>query len=96
MTINIKDKANKTAEIVSVASGRQKATLVLKNASYFNVFTGEVEVGDIAISNGKIAGIGSYEGIREINLEGKGICTPGLCDGHIHIESTQLTPVEFA
>ena len=81
--------------LIASAAGEVKADLVLKNAKILNVFTRELEEGDVAVKDGVIVGIGSYSGEEEINLEGKIIC-PGLIDGHIHIESSMLSPSEFA
>ncbi|MGC6176316.1 adenine deaminase [Lacrimispora sp. 38-1] len=83
------------AERIFAASGRKKPSLVLKNARVVNVFTSELEDGDIAIEGGYIVGIGSYEGETEVDLGGKVVC-PGLIDGHIHLESSMLSPEEFA
>jgi adenine deaminase len=83
------------AERILAASGRKKPSLVLKNTRMVNVFTSELEDGDIAIEGGYIVGIGSYEGETEIDLGGKVVC-PGLIDGHIHLESSMLSPEEFA
>ncbi|MCD7729628.1 MAG: adenine deaminase [Clostridia bacterium] len=96
MDYKIRTCAEELSRRVMVAAGKRKADLVLKNAEFLNVFTGEICKGDIAVQDGKIAAIGSYDGEKEIDLAGKGVCTPGLTDGHIHIESTQLTPEEFA
>ena len=89
------EKSDELKELISAARGEEKADLVLKNAKVLNVFTGELEECDVAIRNGYIAGLGSYEGYAEIDLTGKIIC-PGLIDGHIHIESSMLAPSEFA
>lgn len=80
---------------LSVARGKEKAELVLKNASIVNVFTEAIEVADVAICNGRIAGIGVYEGETELNCSGKYVA-PGFLDGHIHLESSMMKPVEFA
>lgn len=80
---------------LSVARGAEKAELVLKNAEYINVFTEKLEHGDIAICNGYIVGIGEYEGEEEIDCTGQCIA-PGFLDGHIHLESSMLLPIEFA
>jgi adenine deaminase len=80
---------------IAVAAGLEKADLVLKNGNVFNVFTGDFIKGDIAIVGGKIAGIGSYLGVEEIDVAGK-YMTPGFIDAHMHIESTLLSPSEFA
>lgn len=81
--------------IIAVASGREKADLVLKSAMYLNVFSNEFLHGDIAVANGLIAGIGEYEGENEINVNGK-LILPGFIDAHIHLESSMVTPSEFA
>ena len=80
---------------IDVAAGREPAELVLKNARIINVFTSEIIEGDIAVQNGLIAGIGSYQGLEEIDLEGAYV-SPGLIDGHVHLESAMVTPAEFA
>lgn len=80
---------------IKVAKGEEKAELVLKNAQVFHVFTGEFIKNDVAIENGRIAGIGKYEGKKELDLKGKYL-TPGFIDSHIHIESSMLSPLEFA
>ncbi len=90
----INRKAAEKQLLMKVASGREKADLVLKNAVYVNVFTNELSHGDIAVKNGVIAGIGDYEGKTEINMEGK-VVAPGLIDAHIHLESSLVTPAEF-
>lgn len=81
--------------LADVAAGRRKADVVLKNAAYLDVFSVCMRRGDIAVCGGKIAGVGEYEGEVEYDFGGK-IVTPGLIDGHMHIESTQLSPEEFA
>ena len=81
--------------IIAVAAGREKADLVLKNAKYLNVFSNEFLCGDIAVANGLIAGVGKYDGKTEIDVSGK-LVLPGFIDAHIHLESTLVTPAEFA
>ena len=81
--------------IIAVAAGREKADLVLKNAKYLNVFSNEVLCGDIAVANGLIAGVGKYDGKTEIDVSGK-LVLPGFIDAHIHLESSMVTPAEFA
>lgn len=83
------------AQLVQAASGAQKAQLVLKGAQIVNVFTERLEQADVAIQDGVIAGIGTYEGEQEIDLSGKVIC-PGFLDGHIHLESAMVSPGAFA
>lgn len=92
----INRKLNKKLHVVEVASGRQKADLVLKNATYVNVFCNELSHGDIAVAGGLIAGMGEhYEGAVEIDMGGK-LVLPGFVDAHIHLESALVSPKEFA
>lgn len=81
--------------LIAVAAGREKADLVLKNAKYLNVFSNEFLCGDIAVANGLIAGVGKYVGKTEIDVSGK-LVLPGFIDAHIHLESSMVTPAEFA
>lgn len=82
-------------QYIDAAAGRAKADIVLKNASYVNVYTGRTDKGDIAIVGDRIVGVGKYEGIKEYDVEGLTVL-PGYIDGHVHIESSQLSPEEFA
>ncbi len=91
----IQRKLMKKQYIVNVASGRQKADLVLKNATYVNVFSNELCQGDIAVAKGQIVGMGSYDGEVEVDVSGKIVC-PGFIDAHIHLESSLVSPKEFA
>ena len=81
--------------LIAVAAGREKADLVLKNAKYLNVFSNEFLCGDIAVANGLIAGVGKYDGKTEIDVSVK-LVLPGFIDAHIHLESSMVTPAEFA
>lgn len=80
---------------IDLAYGNIKAEMVLKNAKIVNVFSHEIIDGDIAIDNGKIVGIGKYDGLEEIDMKGKYV-SPGFIDGHVHIESSMVSPGEFA
>ena len=83
------------SEIINVARGLEKADLVIKNANIVNVLSEEIHKGDIAISNGVIAGIGEgYSGEKEIDVNGAYV-TPSFIDGHVHLESTMMLPSEF-
>lgn len=81
--------------LIDVAAGRAKAQMVFKNTNLVNVFTGEIYKTDVAVHDGYIAGIGEYCGAIELDMEGKYLC-PGFMDGHVHIESSMVTPGEFA
>ena len=67
---------------------------MLKGGTIVNVFTERTEIGDIAIEDGCIAGIGEYDGLVNVDMTGRYIC-PGFIDGHIHIESSMVSPPEF-
>nr|WP_230371756.1 adenine deaminase [Enterococcus avium] len=82
--------------MIDVAAGREPADLVLKNANVIDVYQAEMISGDLAIVDGKIAGInGEYQGKETIDLKGK-IVAPGFIDPHIHVESSYVTPEEFS
>ena len=82
-------------QMIDVAAGRTRADLVLKNANVVNVFTGDVTPGDIAIHGAYIAGIGEYVGNEVIDLKGKYV-SPSFIDGHVHVESSMVMPIEYA
>ncbi|MDR2481564.1 MAG: adenine deaminase [Spirochaetaceae bacterium] len=80
--------------LVQVAAGDKPADLVIRGAAVACVYSGTFIEGDIAIAEGLIAGIGSYQG--EKTIEAKGLyALPGFIDSHIHIESTHLCPEEL-
>lgn len=81
-------------KLIEVAAGRRKADLVLKNCKVINVFSGKIVEGDIAISDKWIAGIGEYEGEKEIDANHK-YASPCYIDSHIHIESSYVSPEEI-
>ena len=91
----INRKLTKKLRVIAVAAGREKADLVLKNATYVNVFSNELCHGDIAVAEGLIVGMGEYSGNVEVDMGGK-IVLPGFVDAHIHLESSLVSPVEFA
>lgn len=81
-------------QVIDTAMDRQKADLVIKNCHVVNVFSGRIQTADLAVTAGKIVGIGSYEGKEEVDGTGK-YAAPGFIDGHIHIESSYLSPEEL-
>lgn len=90
----INRKLLKKQRIISVAAGREPADLVLKNATYVNVFSGELCTDDIAVAGGLIVGLGKYQGKVETDMTGR-IILPGFLDAHIHLESSLVSPKEF-
>jgi len=94
-TGKINRKLTKKQHIIDVAAGRVPADLVIKNASFVNVFSNQLRQGDIAITEGLFVGIGAYEGRQVLDAAGK-IIVPGFIDAHIHLESSLVCPSEFA
>ncbi|MEC5425922.1 adenine deaminase [Virgibacillus sp. C22-A2] len=80
---------------IEVASKRRKAELVIKNGKIIDVFNQDLIEADVAIQAGVIVGIGEYEGEQVIDANGKYI-SPSFIDSHVHIESSMVTPKEFA
>ena len=79
---------------IDVAAGRRIADAVIKNAKVVDVFNGKIIEGDIAFSDGYIAGVGQYEGECVHDANGC-YAAPGFIDSHIHIESSCVTPEEI-
>ena len=87
---------SKPARLILVAKGELSADLILANAKVVNVFTGEIEPGDVAIYGGMIAGVDSYTRAKQVlNLKGKYLA-PGLINGHTHLESSMLDVGQYA
>ncbi|MGX4765729.1 adenine deaminase [Bacillus mojavensis] len=80
---------------LNASARRQKADIVIKNGKIMDVYNHEWIYEDIAITDGVIVGLGQYEGEETIDAEGQ-IIVPGFIDGHVHIESSMVTPIEFA
>ncbi len=81
--------------LIDCALGLEQCDLTIKNVNIFNVFTGEVEHGTVGIADGKIVGIGRYEGKTEYDGRGRYLL-PSFLDAHIHVESSLLSPEAFA
>ena len=82
-------------EKLSMARGEKPAELLFKNAKLVNVLSGEIYPANVAVSDGRVVGIGDYEAKKTINLKGAYLA-PALIDGHFHVESSMLTMPEFA
>ncbi len=86
----------KLTHFLPIARGDEPADLVLRNGRVINVFTGEIVETDVAIAGDTIVGLGpDYAAKEEIDLGGRYVC-PGLMDAHVHIESSMVTPPQFA
>ncbi len=79
---------------LKVARGEIPADLVISGGRVANVYTGELQRLDVAMVDGVIAGLGDYDGPR-VEVQGRYLL-PGLIDGHLHLESSMLTPRELA
>ena len=82
--------------LIACASGKVKADLVIKNCQIVNVLSGEIYLGEVAIVDGKIIGMGAteYDGEQIFDAQGK-FLAPGFIDAHIHIESSYISPEQL-
>lgn len=81
---------------LAAARGDRPADLVLRNGRLVNVISGEIYPTDIVIHDRHVVALGAgYSGKREVDIAGKYVA-PGLIDAHVHIESSLVTPPEFA
>lgn len=83
------------AHLIDVAAGRVPADTVIQNCRVIDVYSGEIVEGDIALCDGKIAGIARYEGRETVDAQGL-YAAPGFIDSHIHIESSYVSPEEIS
>jgi adenine deaminase len=82
--------------LLAVARGDEPADLLLRRARVVNVFSAEVLEADVAVSDGRIAGVGEgWEARETVDLTGR-VLAPGLIDAHVHVESAMVPPREFA
>ena len=102
MVHHIKTWAESAPRLVAVAAGRSPADMVIRGGKLVNVQSREVLEGwQVAVADGRFAYVGPDAShcigpdTEVIEAEGR-YMIPGLCDGHMHIESGMLTPAEFA
>jgi adenine deaminase len=83
-------------DLISIAKGDRPADLLLRGARIVNVFTGEIYPANVAIAGDRIAGVGGdyLDGREVLELEGL-LLAPGLINGHLHVESSLLSPAEY-
>lgn len=82
--------------LARVARGLEPADLVVRNARVVDVFGLETFAADVAVAGGRVAGVGEYQDATDV-LDARGATlAPGLVDGHLHLESSLLTPGRFA
>jgi adenine deaminase len=80
---------------LAVARGNEPADLVIRGGRVFSVFTREWLETDVAVADGVVAGLGSYEGRETFDAAGRFV-VPGFIDAHMHLESVKLMVDEFA
>lgn len=80
---------------LDAAAGRRPIELLLKDARLINVFSGAIQRTSVGVHQGRFVGTGSYKARKVLDLEGMYLA-PGFIDGHCHLESSMLTPREFA
>jgi adenine deaminase len=91
------NREEELSHLIDVAKGDVPPDLLLKGAQVVNVFSGEVYAANVAIAGEWIAGVGAEydEGKEVLDLDGL-FLLPGLINGHLHLESSLLTPAEYA
>ncbi len=83
-------------QLIRVARGDMLADLVLTNCRLVNVYSGEIAETQVAIAGNRIAGIGpGYRSKETLDLSGRYLC-PGFINAHVHVESSMVTPIEYA
>lgn len=85
----------KKEHLIAAALEKELPDLVFKNAKVVDVFCHQIKICDVAVTDGYIVGLGNYSGKKEISMEGNYLM-PSFVDSHIHIESSMLTPPEYA
>lgn len=108
--MTVSEDVAKIARRIDVATGKAPADLVIRNANVVNVFLRKVELCDVAVADGCIAGVypaaknaGSeaaedivkIDAEKEVDAEGKYLI-PGLIDAHTHVEMAYVSPSAFA
>ncbi|MBM3274095.1 MAG: adenine deaminase, partial [Candidatus Sericytochromatia bacterium] len=82
--------------LIEVARGTQPADLLIRGGRLVNVLTGETYDADVAVADGRIAGVGPGYEAREVVAADGALVLPGFLDGHVHIESSMCVPSQFA
>lgn len=83
------------ARRIDMAAGRTPVDTLITNCNVVDVFSQTIFESSVAIGDGKIVGFGEYEAAKTIDAAG-GYLMPGLIDGHVHIESSVVSPAQFA
>ena len=91
----MRQNSTELATLIKAAKGEYPVDLLLEGGNLINVLSGEIYQADVAIFQNRVVGFGQYEAKKHFKIDGKFIC-PGFIDAHFHLESTLLTPQEFA
>ncbi|OFV68068.1 MAG: adenine deaminase [Candidatus Syntrophoarchaeum caldarius] len=89
------DSIEELRSIIAASLGEVEVDTLLAGGMVADVFAGKIEKRDVAVHNGRIVGFGNYSAKEVIDLEGN-LIVPGFIDGHVHIESSMVTPPEYA
>jgi adenine deaminase len=89
------ESMHRLAELIAAGRGELAVDLLVRDVRLVNVLSGEIHSAHIAVREGCIVGFEEYPAATVVEAGGR-FCVPGLIDGHIHIESTLLTPPRFA
>ena len=89
------ESTQRLADLIAAARGGQPVDLLVRDIRLVNVLSGEIHPAHIAVKDGVVIGFEEYDAGMVVEAGGR-FCVPGLIDGHIHIESSLLTPPRFA
>ncbi len=82
-------------QLIRYSRGDEPADLLIANAKVVDVFGGEIVETGVAVVRSRIVGLGDYQAHETLDLEGAYLA-PGFIDAHVHVESSLVTPAEFA
>lgn len=82
-------------DFLAVSRGDKEADLLLSGAKVIDVFDGRIREVDVAVFDGRIAGIGKYDARERVDLKGAYL-SPSFMDGHVHLESSMVALPEYA
>ena len=100
----MQDTIQSMRTLIDAAEGRLRADVLFTNAHIVDVYCQRVVAGSVAVKDGCIVGVlfdgrddgeERYEADRVVDCGGRYLC-PGFIDGHLHIESSNIRPSEYA
>lgn len=82
-------------QLIAAARGDIPADILFTDAEVFNPFTCSWELTSFGVKDGIVLGTGAYRAHQVHSLKNARV-VPGLIDAHVHVESSLLTPHEYA